>query len=237
MEGYRAVILDALFPPRCLVCAADGGWFCNACCDRIEHVCSAVCSVCVKTIGRCACDEDAKREAVIDHLAVAGFYHDPYLRRLVHALKYEGATCVLPEVTNLLLRWRLASHLPPPWIVAPELVIQPVVAAPERVRERGFDQAELLAKVVGQALASTATIGAFLDRESSLVAQATLEHDAIRQANIRGKYRYVPMQKPPSTVLLVDDVLTTGSTMCEAARALRAAGVQTVYGFALALGA
>jgi predicted amidophosphoribosyltransferase len=183
------------------------------------------------------CLEKVVGEDALDDLAVLGFYHDPRLRQLIHSLKYQGARCVLPEVTRLMRRWRNSLVIQPPWFTLSQVTLQAVIAAPERVRERGFDQAELIVELVRREWAPLSPVGHLLERDSSLVAQATLEHDAVRQANIRGKYTRLSTGSMPSAVLLIDDVITTGSTMREAARVLRKSGVQTIYGFALALGA
>ncbi len=67
--------------------------------------------------------------------------------------------------------------------------------------------------------------------------QASLAHDALREVNAAGAFLLADTKHLPDAVLLVDDVVTTGSTLREAARVLHEAGVTKIYGFAVAIGA
>ncbi|MCI0479191.1 ComF family protein [Candidatus Uhrbacteria bacterium] len=170
-------------------------------------------------------------------LVAVGFYHDPRLRALIRGLKYDLGTCLLPTFGVLLKRSASLRRDPWPWAEEETLGIQHLPAAPRRVRERGFDQAELLAGVVKTDLVPWATPTALLERSSTTKIQADLEAGPLREANVTGSFRFVGTGRAPSAVLLVDDVFTTGATMREAARVLRTAGAERVYGFAFALGA
>ena len=96
----------------------------------------------------------------------------------------------------------------------------------KRLRERGFDQAELLAREVGKALALP--VVRTLDKEER-PAQSTIEGEAARRANLLGAYTaHEPEVLRGKSVLLVDDVLTTGATLSECARTLLLAGAERV---------
>lgn len=227
--------LDVIFPPHCAACRQANSWFCSDCLSKVELAFKDPCAVCggLKK-HECQAPESLRR---IDGLATLGFYHDPRLRALVHNLKYNGATCLMPSVKELLVRYRNMRSDPWPWTGEESMVIQPLIGSPKRIRARGFDQAELISDAVKEAIVPWARRVSWLKRGKSVTAQADLKDQNLRRANVLNVYSVsAPLPEKPLSVLLVDDVFTTGATMRDAARALRAAGVVRVYGFVLALG-
>ncbi|MEK7116371.1 MAG: hypothetical protein AAB879_03180, partial [Patescibacteria group bacterium] len=118
-------------------------------------------------------------------------------------------------------------------------------AAPERARERGFEHAAFIAECLREAFALSSDDPKMLAtpitylvqrQKGSGITQAMLEESTLRAANVRGMFTVTPSVTIPKYVLLVDDVITTGETIKDAARAARTAGVEKMYGFALALG-
>ncbi len=208
-------VLDVLFPPHCVACGKFGTWWCSPCQMAVE----------------------APRAHQIDGLdgfVALGMYHDPVLRAVIHGLKYRGGTCLLPYLEFFLER-RL-DEVALPWADCDFLGIQHLPTDPERERERGFDQALLIAKTAVPFLHPQTSKLDALVRLESRGAQAKLEDEALRKANAHGVYRIQTTQLPEA-IVLVDDVSTTGASMAAAASCLRTAGVQRVYGFALAIGA
>lgn len=103
----------------------------------------------------------------------------------------------------------------------------------KRLRERGFDQAELLARAVGREL-SLPVLGT-LKKVKNTQPQSGLEEDSARRANARGAYIVLPgLELEGKNVVLVDDVVTSGATISECAGLLRMAGARAVYGLTLA---
>ncbi|WP_245557561.1 ComF family protein [Deinococcus peraridilitoris] len=153
------------------------------------------------------------------HLVSLGRYEGP-LRRAVQALKYEGSR----EVARAIAR-ELAGAVPESW--HPEVVCA-VPLHERRLRSRGYNQAALLAGALAHGLCVPHR--ELLSRERFTLQQARLSASE-RRANVEGAFRTVGAV--PSRVLLVDDVLTTGTTLAECARMLRCAGADQVY-FAVA---
>ena len=102
----------------------------------------------------------------------------------------------------------------------------------KRKRKRGFDQAELLARTAAGELGLPAR--KLLEKEKDNGPQSHLEDEAARRANVQGVYRLTGEDLSGRCILLVDDVVTTGSTLGECARMLRAAGAEQVWGVTLA---
>lgn len=109
-----------------------------------------------------------------------------------------------------------------------------VPLSPRELRHRGFDQAEMLARQVAAIM--DVPLASLLAKKNGVPTQSSMKSDAARRANVMGVFRLA--EKRPelagSRVLLVDDVITSGSTASECARLLRAGGVREVYVVGLA---
>jgi predicted amidophosphoribosyltransferase len=122
-----------------------------------------------------------------------------------------------------------------PWAHESTLGVQPLPLAAARERDRGFNQSTIIADIITPTWHTNAHPESSLARISSGTPQANIEDHSLRSANVTGDF--IALDRMNHAVLLVDDVVTTGSTSADAARALLGAGVLRVYLFALALGA
>ena len=103
----------------------------------------------------------------------------------------------------------------------------------QRKRERGYDQAELLARRVGEL--SGLPVAGTLEKARATAVQSQAGEDGARRDNVRGAYRVLPgAELAGKRVVLVDDVATSGATLAECAAALRGAGAASVTGLTLA---
>lgn len=147
----------------------------------------------------------------VPHLVTLGRYQG-VLRRAVRALKYGGARDVAGALGSA-----LAAGIPADWQVA---AVVPVPLHSSRQRQRGYNQAELLAQAIAAELGVPCL--PVLLRTRATAQQAKL-HASERGANLAGAFR-VRGPLPTGTLLLVDDVLTTGHTLQACRDALSAAG-------------
>lgn len=229
------LIAEVIFPKQCIACRSAGEWWCTSCRDSVERLRCDVCPACGSVVRAHEC---AMSLSSLNAITAVGFYHDPFLRSMITGLKYRGATCVVPDLYAFLSAWSHERQDPWPWAGLSALVIQHVPATPARVRMRGFDQAARIADAVQQILIPWGLRGDVLERKQGGVPQASLDPGILREANAFGSFSVVRKlgHGIPDAVLLVDDVLTTGSTMDEAARMLKQHGVRRVFGFVLAVG-
>lgn len=239
----RTFILDTLFPISCLSCGASGAWLCPTCFARIKILSSQVCPYCEKVFtekGRvcpaCKIGYLKKNEPPpLDSLVVVAKYTD--LARLVHTFKYNFVRDLASPLGNLLTTAAGVNDLP-----LPDLIV-PVPLHPRRLRWRGFNQAALLARYVGENL----TPGFPITLAENLVIrkiytppQMKIKNYRQRQKNMQdafslknpGDNNHHPLRG--KTVLLVDDVSTTGATLFECGKILKAAGARKVHALVLA---
>ena len=205
-------LLDVLLPPACAGCSVEG---------------EALCGMCRRHLARRR-DEPAGvpiglRSSVpagIVQLEWCASFNGP-ARSAIHALKYDGERRLVRPIAQLMAeRWRRAG------IGGDALVCVPVHA--QRRRERGFDQAELIARAIGDLL--KIPFWAALQRATRTRAQHQLDRRA-RQSNVGSAFavnsRYVA-DVADRWMVVIDDVTTTGATLAACARALYEAGAFAV---------
>jgi ComF family protein len=160
----------------------------------------------------------------VDRTIALATYEEP-LRSVIHKLKYGNG-------------WRLAFPLgamaaarvaPLLWSPHPLLTFVPMHRGKRRAR--GYDHAHKLAEGLARALGLEAE--PLLRRTRATRAQSSLSHEG-RRANVRGAFEVLRKNLGGEEVILVDDVLTTGYTLCECAAALKAAGAGRVTACVLA---
>lgn len=226
-------ILDLVFAPTCLGCdgpIAPGDsarLVCRLCRTRLRPIPPPICERCgaprLRT-GRetgVRCRECVDWPASLRAARSAVLLHPPG-DRLVHQLKYRGWHALAE-----LLAERMAEIVLPPDVEREAHIVVPVPTTPARIRERGYNQAELLARAYAR-LTGRQVVEA-LERASAKSTQTVLQ-PAARLANVAGAFR--PADRVADIVgahcLLVDDVLTTGATATECTRTLVAAGARCV---------
>lgn len=151
-------------------------------------------------------------------------YRDSVVKACVIEAKFHGS-----ERAFALLAEALASYLPN----EKPLVLVPVPLSAKRRRERGYNQAEEIARRVLETLPHAALMPDALARIRDTVPQTSLG-GAKRRENMHDAFKAKEGLDPAHTYIVVDDVLTTGATLSAAVAALRAGGAEDVRGVALA---
>lgn len=219
-----------LWPHRCALCAQPGQSDLDLCagCESDLPLNDNVCEHCAEPLPRelaqpALCGACLKQPPVFD-ACVAPFLYGFPVDRMIQRLKY-GGDLVYGRILGQLLARHLACRQ-----TRPELVI-PVPLAPLRYRERGFNQARELALPICKAFA--------LNLRSDLVTRhrETREQAALdRNERLTNTQRAFVLTAPLRArhVAIVDDVVTTGSTVNEIAKVLRAAGAEWIEVWAVA---
>lgn len=232
ISQLKAKVLDFLFPPFCVACFQAGDWWCADCREGVQKLTEQICPKCLELIPPAPLNEGGVHSECDGKLPFAkawalGYYHDPKLRRAITALKFNGTFSLLDSLKSL-VKNNLPVNLPA------DAVLVPMPLSSKRHKERGFNQAELLASIFSEAC--SLKVMECLARIGHRDPQSSVEHDLLaRQANI--KNCFAVKGEIPKNIILVDDVITTGATAAEAARVLLEAGAEKVSVLALAIGA
>lgn len=209
------MLLDLLFPRRCVVCSVPGATVCARCTASLPRLEGPLCARCgapvAWPVARC-------RECVGRRLAFAsaraGVEYGKSVRALVSAWKERGLRGLAPLAASV-----VAEVVPPP---SEHLIIAFVPPDGDRSLSRGHHPPERLAHELGRLW--DLPVAPLLRRTRPLRPQRGLSREA-RRRNVRGAFR---AESVDGRLLLVDDVYTTGSTVGAAASALRSAGARSV---------
>lgn len=227
----RDFLFEAYFPSFCVNCKSENNlhftFLCNDCYEKIEFVKTLTCQRCgrITKIGQ-FCSE-CRQDSLLSGVVYTLIYTGP-VKELVHWFKYGRMLNIGSFLTEILLE-TLANRLPPG-----ELVVVPVPLYFWRRAQRGFNQSEFIGRRVSKKFSIPYVEG--LKRVRKTESQMKLGRKK-RLTNLKNAFKarnlvYISGK----TVLLIDDVLTTGSTLKECARVLLAAGAHHVWGVVLTKG-
>ncbi|MBI3956558.1 MAG: ComF family protein [Candidatus Kerfeldbacteria bacterium] len=196
---------DLLFPPLCIRCGKEGMWLCRNCLPRLpQHL----------------------HGGVVWSLLT---YHEPWVGKAIHDMKYSGVAD-LAEIFGTLIadRWRVTPGVPG----VDGAVVTAIPLHRRRERERGFNQAEQIARTFASSM--NLPYVRLLERARKTSVQAQLDREA-RAVNVQKAFRpktridrNAKLVFPLKTVILVDDVATTGATLNAAEQALKEASALNV---------
>lgn len=232
-------LLDLVYPPHCLTCQkyihSDSPIkeVCPSCIRRLLINHPPFCLKCSRhlsaPIKHSLCPSCQNIEISFD-FAWCAYKYDENLKNLIHQYKYDQKT-QLVRLFDFLIETFIDTY---GFDISQFDYIIPIPLFPARLRERGFNQAELLAKSISinrNIQLSTNN----LVRIKNTHPQASL-HQKERWTNISGAFRIKhPCSLKDKNILIFDDLLTTGSTVCEAARMIKASQAKTVGVLTLAV--
>jgi len=221
-KEIKKFLLDTLFPIECLGCKEEGEWFCDNCLGKISPDAHSLCG------------------ESLDRILTFYSYDNELLKQAIHLFKYKFIKD-LAEPLGILFAEGLKKVSSQ---IDSEIIVIPVPLHKKRMLERGFNQAELLARGIAKNFGWEMEAGV-LERVRFTAPQVDLEEKE-RQENVRGAFAVRDASNPVRNqkflngvnkkIVLIDDVLTTGSTMEECARVLKQGGAREVWGVALAKG-
>ncbi len=205
--------LDLLFPKSCLGCNQEGSSFCKACQEKIKII----------------WPENERYVEGIGKIISMGLYRDKIWQNLIQDFKYGYLEELEQAIENIFQQF--IKKYPDSLADSYDLIV-PVPLYKRRFLERSFNQAEVFSKIISKH--TSWPLDTSLIRTQNTLPQAQLSDDE-RLENVKGAFQAKESNNfKNKKILLVDDVLTTGSTLREAAKALRASGAEKISAWVMA---
>ncbi len=224
--------VNFIFPKNCLECKKNGVYMCQSCTDRVGRP-KSVCSECNKASIDGFTHIKCQKKYGINGL-IALWDYDGIIRKAILALKYKYATELSKEIVNYAITEIKNSTI----LNSKDFCLTPVPLHWYKENVRGFNQSSDLGKRLACEM-KWKYIPDLLIRKKYTVSQATLKRKN-RQQNIKGvfginnKYLSLFTTRNPLSILVFDDVYTTGSTLKEVVKTLKRASVEKVWGLTIA---
>ena len=250
--------LDLIFPIECLGCGRAGDWLCSECYKKINLKSRQYCLNCKKENDSGQFCPPCRINYNLNGVWIAALYDDRLVARAVKSLKYYFVSSLAGDLSKLLISF-VGTLMEQARIVKPELavglawrsfrkvrglplvllnfkdnLIVPVPLSKKRLRWRGFNQAEILAQSFAGHYGLEIN-GRDLVRLKHKKPQTKLS-EAERLLNLKNCFIWRGADLGRRNIILIDDVVTTGATLNECAKALKSAGAGEVWGLVVAKG-
>lgn len=226
-KSFLELVLDLLFPKKCVSCNRYCSFICLECLAKIQVVVTELCFGCGKiSSGSKICQQCRRKIPYLTSVISCVRYDTPPIKDLIHNLKYSGISEIaeiLGEFTIPRIR-RIKDYQ--------DFVVVPVPSHKKRLSKRGYNQAELIARHISKRLNIPG--GAALEKIAETKPQVSLSRE-MRLKNIFGTIVCAdPEFILDKKVFLIDDISTTGATLTECARILKESGAKEVTGVIIA---
>ena len=214
-------IVELITPSACLSCSRSGGVVCVSCLPKLATASAGTCVRCnrLSPLGKTC--EPCRNHIVLRGVSVASYYGGP-AKELILRLKFHrdrsaaraGADLILMRIDSSKMRFDVVTSVP---------------VSPQRYRERGYNQSELIAKYVANEL--ELPYRSLLGRNNGDHQMGNDRKTRFEQVKLAF---YVQKSLDNVQILLIDDVVTTGATLDACARELKAAGAKNVWAAVIA---
>lgn len=233
-KNFSACALELFYPSVCVICgrlSAHG--VCEKCKKEYPIIMESKCMCCGKPIEKEEAEfcEDCKSNKKLFYQGRSLWVHRDKVKTSIYLFKYKNRRIYGETYAKLLVAvyGRLIEEWNPSCII-------PVPVHKKRRRKRGYNQAEVLAQYLVQELRGNISLNTrLISRNKETGFQKVLDNKQ-RKKNISGAFKISREYEVPETVLIVDDIYTTGATMNEMAKILRGAGVRKVVFLTISVG-
>jgi ComF family protein len=230
-------VMNFLFPKFCLVCGRYGKYLCVECCRKLHYLNKDICLYCEKERYLGATHPSCREENGVDG-CISIFYYEHTLKQVIAMIKYRLVRDAFPELFSLMEKpcvqkiTQLQSLIND--LSTSTFVIQPIPLHASRLRQRGFNQSALIASFLTSKTGFNVIDALTRVKETQPQAKLHKHERQMNAARAFGLKKGIVVTN--LSILLVDDVVTTGSTVKEAARVLKEAGACRIWVLSIAKG-
>jgi len=235
LREFLSSLVDIIYPKVCLVCknslknvSSIDSTVCGQCWTKIKRNLPPFCNSCGRhlkkaNLNKNICPTCLKKPLHFDR-AFSPCIYDGAIKELIHEFKYKNKDYLGATLSRLMIEFIKEYDVPIDYL---DLIV-PIPLHPTRLREREFNQAEILSNYIAAEFNKNIT-DKILIRHRVTKTQTELETEQ-RFVNVQGSFSVTRKEGlKGKNILLVDDVLTTGATSSEAASALKGAGANIVF--------
>ncbi len=233
-DNLKEIFWDLIFPRECVFCGKGKNWICNNCFSRLDFRKRQICPLCGSLSREGRPCLNCLPQTNLDKVLVAADYKDEKIQYLIKLLKYrfiKDIAYYLSDFITLFLSQYQEKN--PKKIYNPSTTyLIPVPLHKKRYNWRGFNQTEFIADKLSKNLGLENKKNCLL-RKKYQKPQTKFQREE-RLKNMAGSMTWQGPAWEKEKIILVDDVTTTGATLNEAARALKAAGARRVEALVIA---
>ena len=254
----RDFLLELVFPTECLSCGHEGAWLCQKCFRALDFKVDSICPACDQPSHYGRYCQNCQPNFFLDGVLIAGDYKNKLIEKLIKNLKYRfihGIAEIIADYLMFYFRsqlnrvrintlsdlslpfWRQFKTMKDAPLILSDwqnVLVIPIPLHKKRLSWRGFNQAEVIARLFAQKF-NLEINAQNLIRVKHRPPQAKL-NSTQRKENIRNCFAWTGEDLTGKNILLLDDILTTGSTLNEAARILKQKNAQEIWGLVVAKG-
>jgi len=240
MIRFLAFILDLIFPKICLGCQKpnpEGNILCRKCLENIPINSGWFCPICQR---RLPAPENPCHPKIRFVLAAAAPYAEKAAQETIQALKYRQLENAAKDLEIILKKYLEKTKIVFADWLPEETLILPIPLHPKKEKDRGFNQSWLLAQACQKILTSQYPEKKFhaeknaISRIKNIPSQTKCRNYEQREENIKNAFMADSQKIKNKTVIIIDDVFTSGATIREAAAIIKAAGARKVMALTIA---
>jgi competence protein ComFC len=227
-------IIDLLFPIACLGCQKSGYYICPQCSQKIERYSNKNCPFCNIFSEKGKVCQKCQKKYFLDQLLIFSLYSDPLIKRAIYLLKYSSVYLLGRDFAQFLAKIIQENFTSS--CLSKSLII-PVPMHFKKQRKRGFNQTEIIGKYLSL-ITGIPLVNDLLEKNKNTLPQMKFRNKEERIANLQNVFsvnkKIINPKILKKRIIIIDDVVTTGTTLSNCALILKKAGFQKITGLALA---
>lgn len=230
---FFAFSVEAVFPASCYGCGAADAYLCAQCCGHVGALPQPQCPHCGTRLPFGELPKACRAHLHTSRFFCCANYRDPSVRAMIHDFKYNRAFALADPLATYMCAW-LAHNGYEDILIKANVLVVPVPSHPKRERERGFHPAGVLGASFAQQM-NLEYSKDVLSKTENNHPQVETKNAQERRENVKGVFTLAkPELVHGRTILLLDDVCTTGATLTECARAIRSGNPKAIWALTMA---